>query len=297
MREVSRLLGIELAHSTAYHPQTDGQTERVNQEIEQYIRLFVNHHQDDWDELIPMCEFSYNNHVHSSTKHTPFFLDTGRHPRMGFEPQLTSEVESAMEFRDHMKNTLEEATAALTKAKEDYALYYNRRRTPAPEFKRGDHVYVDAEDIKTNRPSKKFDSLRYGPYKVLEKVGSSAYRLDLPQSMSRLHPVFPVVKLTPAPDDPIVGRRAKPPPPPEVIDGEEHHEVEEILDSRWYRRRIEYFVKWKGYPDSENSWRPHYYVNADAAVRRFLRKYPGKQTHLNFIGTNSSNWRTTMRSR
>jgi transposase InsO family protein len=297
MREVARLLGIELAHSTAYHPQTDGQTERVNQEIEQYIRLFVNHHQDDWNELLPMCEFSYNNHVHSSTKHTPFFLDTGRHPRMGFEPQLTSDVESAVEFRDRMKNTLEEAKAALVKAKEDYTLYYNRRRTPAPEFSRGDRVYVDAEDIHTDRPSKKFDSLRYGPYKVLEKVGSSAYRLDLPRSMSRLHPVFSVIKLTPAPTDPIPGRRPPRPPSPVVVDGERHHEVEEILDSRIRWRRVEYLIKWKGYPSSENSWEPYYSVNADTAVRRFIRRYPGKEHHLNAVSSNSSNWRSTMSSR
>ena len=85
MRELYRLLGIELASSTAYHPQTDGQTERVNQELEQYLRLFVGERQDDWHGLLPLAEFSYNNHAHSSTQQTPFLLDTGRHPRMGFE--------------------------------------------------------------------------------------------------------------------------------------------------------------------------------------------------------------------
>ena len=86
MKELYRLLGIEAATSTAYHPQTDGQTERVNQELEQYLLLFVRERQDDWYTLLPLAEFSYNNHVHSSTQQTPFLLDTSRHPRMGFEP-------------------------------------------------------------------------------------------------------------------------------------------------------------------------------------------------------------------
>jgi len=85
MKELYRLLGIEAATSTTYHPQTDGQTERVNQELEQYLRLFVRERQDDWYTLLPLAEFSYNNHVHSSTQQTPFLLNTGRHLRMGFE--------------------------------------------------------------------------------------------------------------------------------------------------------------------------------------------------------------------
>jgi len=75
MKELYRLLGIEAAMSTAYHPQTDGQTERVNQELEQYLRIFVGERQDDWYTLLPLAEFSYNNHIHSSTQH--FLLDTG----------------------------------------------------------------------------------------------------------------------------------------------------------------------------------------------------------------------------
>jgi transposase InsO family protein len=84
-RELYKLLGIELAMSTAYHPQTDGQTECVNQELEGYLRIFTSQQQDDWDDLLPLGEFSHNNNVHSSTQQTPFMVDTGRHPRMGFE--------------------------------------------------------------------------------------------------------------------------------------------------------------------------------------------------------------------
>src|ERR1700689_3245704 len=114
MKELYRLLGIEVASSTAYHPQTDGQTERVNQELEQYICLFVNERQNNWHKLLPLGEFAYNNHVHSSTQHTLFLLDTGRNPRMGFEPhQLSSRLETVSEFTTWMKDMLEEAKSAL----------------------------------------------------------------------------------------------------------------------------------------------------------------------------------------
>jgi hypothetical protein len=75
-----------MSTSTAYHPQSNGQTEHVNQELEQYIQLFVGERQDDRDELLLLGKFQYNNHVHSSTKHTPFLLDTSQMPWMGFEP-------------------------------------------------------------------------------------------------------------------------------------------------------------------------------------------------------------------
>jgi transposase InsO family protein len=154
--ELYKLLGIKLATSTAYHPQTDGQTERVNQELEGYLRIFTSQRQDDWDELLPLGEFSHNNHVYSSTQQTPFMVDTGRHPCMGFEPQQPrSKLESVNEFADHMALGIEEAKSALTKAKDEYTMYYNQRREPAPVFTQGDRVWLDGSDIATNRPSSK----------------------------------------------------------------------------------------------------------------------------------------------
>jgi hypothetical protein len=281
-RELYRLLRIRIASSTAYHPQTDGQTERVNQEMEQYLRLFVNERQDDWDELLPLAEFSYNNHIHSSTQQTPFMADTGRNPRMGFEPRETrSSSESADEFRDRMERGLEEAKAALNKAQAEYAQYYNRRRTPAPELNPGDLVWLEAEDIPTTRPSAKLSHKRLGPYPVEAKVGHGAYRLTLPPQLRRLHPVFPIIKLTPTAVDPIPGRRAAPPPPPVLIGNDEEFEVEEILDSRARYRRLEYLVKWKGYDTGHNSWIPHYHVHAPSLVTGFHRRHPGAPRFLN----------------
>jgi transposase InsO family protein len=126
-RELYKLLGIKLVTSTAYHPQTDGQTERVNQVLEGYLRLFASRQQDDWDDFLPTGKFQYNNTVHSLTQQTPFMVDTGRHPCMGFEPQQPrSTLESANEFAECMALGIEEAKAALTKVKDKYSMYYNR---------------------------------------------------------------------------------------------------------------------------------------------------------------------------
>jgi hypothetical protein len=156
MCELYKLLGIKLAMSMAYHPQTDGQMEHVNQVLEGYLCIFTSRRQDDWDDYLPTGEFHYNKSKHSSTQQTPFMLNTGRHPRMGFEPQqLRSTLESVNKFAEHMALGIEEAKAALTKAKDEYTLSYNHQREPALVFAPGDRVWLDGSDIATNRPSSK----------------------------------------------------------------------------------------------------------------------------------------------
>ena len=134
---------------------------------------------------------------------------------MGFEPQQNpSRLEIVNVFKEWMESSLSEARSALVKAKEDMEHYYNRRHEPAPVFAPGDKVFLDASDIQTTRPSKKLAHKRLGPYAIERAVGSHAYRLHLPPSLKRLHPVFPVVKLTPALKDPIPGCHPVPPPDP-----------------------------------------------------------------------------------
>jgi len=121
---------------------------------------------------------------------------------MGFKPH-----QPPFRFTDQMKDTLKEAKSVLAKTKDDMARYYNRRHSPAPSFSPGDIVYLDSEDIQTTRRLKKLLHRCLGPYPVERRVGKYAYHLVLPPPMRRLHPVFNVVKLSPAPDDPIIGTR------------------------------------------------------------------------------------------
>src|SRR6266446_5892243 len=170
---------------------------------------------------------------------------------------------------------LEEVKSAMAKAKDNMAWYYNQRRTPAPVYGPGDRVYLDASDIHTTRPSKKLSHRRLGPFPVERRIGINAYRLTLPPSMKHLHPVFNVVKLMLAPMDPIAGRHAPPPPPPELIDGEEEYVVEEIRDSRMFRRRLQYLVKWEGYGTEGNTWEYAEHVNnAPERVAEFHQHNP-----------------------
>jgi len=155
--------------------------ERVNQELDQFLHLFVNERQNDWYDLLPITEFQHNNHVHSTTQQPPFLLDTERIPRMGFEPsQAPSGLETVNEFTERMKSATEEAKSAIHKAQEDMTQYYNRKRTPAPMYKPGDQVYLDASDIKTTRPSSKLSHRKLRLFKIERRVGLLAYCLKLP---------------------------------------------------------------------------------------------------------------------
>ena len=108
----------------------------------------------------------------------PFFVDTGRHPHMGFEPaQLPTKVKAVSDFVNHIKDTLSEAWAALVKSKDDMAHYYNQRCMPAPTFTVGDKVFLDASDIHTTRPSKKLSHRFLSPFPVVHPVGLHAYHL------------------------------------------------------------------------------------------------------------------------
>jgi hypothetical protein len=200
---------------------------------------------------------------------------------MGFEPQQPwSTLESVNEFAERMVLGIEEVKAALTKAKDKYAMYYNHRCKPAPVFTPGDRVWLDGSDIATNRPSSKLSHQHLGP--VVEAcVSHGAYRLKLPHHFHHLHPVFPVVKLSPVPPDPILGRRPAPPPPTTLVDGEEEYEVEAILDSRMHYNCLEYLLKFKGYDESHNQWEVHTQVHAKPKIAQFHHKYPGAARHIN----------------
>jgi len=155
-RELYHLLGIKLASSTAWHSQTNGQTEHVNQELDQYLRLFVNEWQDNWYDLLPMAEFQHNNHIHSATQQPLFFLDTGRLSRMGFKPrQNPFGLETVNKFTERMRTAIEEAKSAIRKAQDNMKRYYDQRRTLAPVFNPGDKVFLNVSDIQTMRPSQK----------------------------------------------------------------------------------------------------------------------------------------------
>jgi len=141
---------------------------------------------------------------------------------MGFEPiQVPSGLETVNKFMERMKSATKEAKSAIYKAQEDMTQYYNQKRTPAPMYKLGDRVYLDMSDIKTTCLSLKLSHHRLGPFEIECQVGPLAYHLKLPHRIRQLYPVFNVIKLSAALEDPILERKLQAPSPPIVIDREE----------------------------------------------------------------------------
>jgi hypothetical protein len=197
----------------------------------------------------------------------------------GYNPDFTvgntkdNAVPQADELAEHLKQIHDEAKAALTIANRSYECYYNEKRRQAPKIEIGSKVYLDGSNIQTSRPSKKLDHKRFGPYKVVEQIGKNSYKLELPKSM-RVHPVFHVSLLFPKPTDDFE-REPIPLPPIVTPEGEEEYEVEKILDSRLKRRKLEYYIKWKGYGPEESSWEPKSLVaNAPLKIAEFHREHP-----------------------
>ena len=148
MWELNRMLGIESKLLTVFHPQTDRQTERVNQELEQYLRMFIDHRQEQWLDWLGTAEFAYNNKVHSSTKTSPFKANYGQDPRMGFEMRKKGKYEGAEKFVIKIKEVQEEAKVALRKAQEKMKKYADRKRAEVDEYKVEDLVMLSTKDLK-----------------------------------------------------------------------------------------------------------------------------------------------------
>ena len=268
-------LGIQSNLSTAYHPETDGQTERVNQILEQYLRIYINYQQDDWVDLLPIAEFAYNNTPHTATSVSPFFANKGFHPNLSIDlANLSSH--SAQEVASDLKDLHAHLQTQLATTIERYSADTANRRLPIPDFNVGDLVWLDARNIKTRRPMKKLDHKRLGPFPITEIVSTHARRLGLPLNLKTIHNVFHVSLLEPHHANPFPARDTAPPPPIE-IDDELEWEVEEILDSRLNRRRkrFEYLVQWSGYHDP--TWESADKLsNAQQAIVDFHRRYPHK---------------------
>ena len=119
MKELNRILGMETRLSTVFHPQTDGQMEQMNQELEQYLQFFIEHRQKDWPEWLALAKFAVNNKIHTATKVSSFMANYGREMRMGEDIRKSGKVEKATEFIERIKKVHEEVRVVLKKAQEN----------------------------------------------------------------------------------------------------------------------------------------------------------------------------------
>jgi len=208
-------MGTKVNLSTAYHPETNGQTERTNQTLEQYLRSFVNYRQNDWHDLLPFAEFTFNNSIHTSTKQTPFYSNYGYHPKSDFLASTVSVVPAAEDRINALHEIQVQLQVQLSRAKADYKKFADRHRSPAPCYTVNDKVWLSRQNLATSRPSSKLDHRFLGPFKILEKIGTHALKLDLPSTM-QIHPVVHVNLVKPF-TAPAPNEFRDPPPPPPVV--------------------------------------------------------------------------------
>ena len=127
-RELNSMLKIKMKLSTVFHSQTDGQTERMNQELEQYLRFFIDHRQKNWPKWLASAEFAINNKIHLTTKVSPFIANYGRELEIGINLRRKRKVEKVIEFVERMRRVQEEVEAALKRAQEEIKRQVDRRR-------------------------------------------------------------------------------------------------------------------------------------------------------------------------
>ena len=269
-KELNRMLGIQTKLSTAFHPQIDGQTERMNQELEQYLRFFVEHRQKDWPEWLAAAEFVINNKVYMATKLSPFMANYGKEMRMGGDIRKKGKVESAMEFVERIKKVHEEAEVALRRTQEEMKKYADRGRKETEVWKKGDKVLLSTKDLVfKERPSKKLMERYMGPYVIEEIVSLNAVKLRLPSSM-RIHPVVNVSQIVRYREQ-VKGQKKEEGKPVEV-DRVEEWEVEKVLNKKKIRGVEKYLIRWKGFTAEGDTWeRKENLKNAEKLIEEFER--------------------------
>jgi len=278
-QEVMKQVGTKLGMTTAYHAQGDGQTERMNQVLEDMIRVWVGPNQDDWDSLLDVAEFAINNGLSASVKDTPFRLNHGQDPLTPLSIQAAVKHPAAGNFVGRMRDTLISAKLALQQAQARQQKSYDARHRPQ-SFEVGDMVLLKSTNlIWKGKVSRKLMPKYVGPYKVSATAGAVSYRLELPQQM-KIHPVFHTSLLKPwKPSE-----RHQPQPAAVLIEGAEEWEVETILSHVLPAKRAgkqpptKYLVRWKGFgPELDELLTADMLANSPVLMQEYWDRHPEKK--------------------
>ena len=270
---------IKRALSTAFHPQTDGQTERANRTIEQMLRTYIQSNEEEWPNLLPALELAYNCTLHTSTGLTPFEVMIGENPLRAHDIEIADFA--THEFSPPMTKAfqmlVDRAGTHILHAQQLQQAYANRKRKHV-EFEVGTKVWVSTKYMQQSG-CPKFQQRYIGPFTIIRRIGAVAYELQLPDSLP-IHNVFHVSLLTKDKPRPREMQTTNDPAswqPIPTAEGEEY-EVEFILDERGSSNNKQYLVKWKGYPEDEATWIPEANITNAKEVLRAFRTTRGKKS-------------------
>ena len=230
--------------------------ERVNSVIEQYLRCFTNYRGSNWIKYISLAEFSYNNTIQNSTNNSPFFLNYGFNPRHSPAVPPRTNVPRADMYTKDFSKLIKELKMNIENSINIQKKYADKNRLKPPKLNPGDLFYINFK-LFNRTGNKKLHPRNLGPFKVLERISDVSYKIDLPKNF-RIHPIIHIEELEPFPKDKF---NREDPLPPTLVNGHEEYEVEKVLDKRKHYGKIQYLIKWKGYPHSESSWEPESNLN------------------------------------
>ena len=258
-------LGIKQNISTVFHPQTDGLSERKNQWIKQFLRFLTMHQQNDWVQWLPIATAVHNNAVNSSTKVAPTEALLRYLPRLDYRspsnslnPRVETRKEMAIQKREQAKTALNRIANLV----------------PKDQYQINEKVWLEAKNLSLPYQMLKLAPRRHGPFTILQRVSPVAYKLELPPTWT-IHDVFHASLLTPYHETSQHGTNFTR-PPPDLVDNLEEFKVEEIIDHRHFGkgRRLQYLIKWKGYPTADNTWEPADQIFAPELIRRYHVRCP-----------------------
>src|SRR6266436_5170528 len=255
-------LGMSHNLSTAFHPQTDGLSERKNQWVEQYLWLVTSMDPTGWVDWLALATAVHNNRVNVTTRLSPNQILFGYNPILNVEESLRT-MNDLVEMRSKaMDQNRRNAIWALNKSSD-------QNGPPPSQYKPGQQVWLDATHLKLPHQKAKLTPRCLGPFRITKEISPVAYQLILPVNW-RIHNVFHASLLNPYHETDAHGPNFTR-PPPDLIEGEEEYEVERIIAHRAFRRskRLQYLIKWKGYPESDNSWEPADQVHAPDLVKHY----------------------------
>jgi Chromo (CHRromatin Organisation MOdifier) domain len=244
-----------------FHPQTDGLSERANQWVEQYLCL-ITANQSEWSKWLPMATAVHNNSKNSTTGFAPNELLIGWEPPLSTGQCSESKNQTAEEYLSNMQQNRLMAIHTLNKVAHKANVFPNR-------WSVGQLVWLEGKNLPLPHGTAKLAPRRHGPFKVTQIISPVAIRLELPPQWN-IHPVFHGNLLTPYTETPSHGPNFTR-PPPDLIDGEEEYEVEQIRSHRtWGRSRtLQYLIKWKGYPESDNTWENSDQIHAPDLIKLY----------------------------